>query len=727
MMCNRIDVENRNTVSVIGKKRLLHEHDVAVTESEDSVVLLVGDDATMRQLKRDFLQQVGFHVIEADDGQHAIELFEEFVPDIILLSVSVLGKSAYEICEVIRSMPHGHYLPILMLADPDNLDSVGRSYNVGATDFLLKPVNGEMLRYRLHYLLRSARNFELLQQSKKNNQTLIDGLPDTIVRLTLNGTVVSYKNGEDASLLLSRVDAVGRRLDELLPPHLAAELVKLVVQVVKTGELAYKEFSLSSAKEKAHYEGRMVRANDYEAVCFFRNITQRKAGEEEIRQLAYYDSLTGLPNRSYFYDWVNSRLESTSVERGSLSVFVLELDNFKHINDTLGHAIGDALLKRVTARTNSAVDKVCEQQADCHDDCETLVSRFGSDEFVVVFSSSHKIIPVDYIVEALHREFSHSVVLLGHEIYITAGIGAASFPADAQDLNALLRNADAALSYSKRLGQNRFCVYSKDMNVRSIERLTLENSLRKALDAKEFFLCYQPQVDLKTGHIVGLEALVRWRHKTLGIISPEVFIPIAESTGLIVSIGEWVLSEACQQMKMLLDLGYDLSRMAVNLSTAQFHRSELVCMIKNALNGAQLNASYLELELTETAVMHNAENSISMLYQIREEGMSLSVDDFGTGYSSLSYLKRFPLDELKIDQSFVKDIESDVDDAAITLAIIAMAHSLKLKVIAEGVETHAQLQILKNHGCDEGQGYLFSYPLLADELEAVLKRKSLLP
>ncbi|MBV1874226.1 MAG: diguanylate cyclase, partial [Gammaproteobacteria bacterium] len=350
---------------------------MAITEFEDSVVLLVEDDATIRQLMRDFLQQMGFHVIEADDGQHAIELFEEFVPDIILLSVSVSGKSACEVCEVVRSMSHGHYLPILMLAGSDNLDFVGRSYDVGATDFLIKPVNWEMLGYRLHYMLRSARNFELLQQSKKNNQTLIDGLPDTIVRLTLNGTVLSYKKGEDASMLLSRVDAVGRRLDELLPPHLAAEFVKLIVQVVKTGELAYKEFSLSSAKKKAHYEGRMVKANDYEVVCFFRNITQRKADEEEIRQLAYYDTLTGLPNRSYFYDWVNSRFESTSVETGSLSVFVLELDNFKHINDTLGHAIGDALLRRVTARIKSAVDKVCEQQADCHDDSETLVSRFG--------------------------------------------------------------------------------------------------------------------------------------------------------------------------------------------------------------------------------------------------------------------------------------------------------------------------------------------------------------
>ena len=249
----------------------------------------------------------------------------------------MLGESAYEICEVIRSMPHGHYLPILMLSDSENLDFVGRSYNVGSTDFLLKRVNWEILGYRLYYMLRSARNFERLQQSKKNNQALIDGVPDTIVRLTLNGTVLSYKKGEDASMLLSRMDAVGRRLYELLPPHLAAELVELVAQVVNTGELAYKEFSLSSAKEKAHYEGRMVRANDYEVVCFFRNITQRKAGEEEIRQLAYYDSLTGLPNRSYFYDWVNSRLESTSVETGSLSVFVLELDNFKHINDTLGH------------------------------------------------------------------------------------------------------------------------------------------------------------------------------------------------------------------------------------------------------------------------------------------------------------------------------------------------------------------------------------------------------
>ncbi|HEX4974649.1 MAG TPA: GGDEF domain-containing phosphodiesterase, partial [Pseudomonadales bacterium] len=322
------------------------------------------------------------------------------------------------------------------------------------------------------------------------------------------------------------------------------------------------------------------------------------------------------------------------------------------------------------------------------------------------------------------KEFSHAVTLSGHEIFITVSLGVASFPGDGKVLHTLIKNADTALHHSKRDGQNHFRIYSHQMNVRSLERLALENSLRKALLANEFFLCYQPQVNLNTGKIIGAEALIRWQHPEKGLIPPEGFIPMAESTGLINSIGHWVLLEACGQMKKWLDSGFPLKRMAVNLSSVQFQQVEFMKIIRDVLESSGLASSYLELELTETSVMRNADKSISMLHDVREEGVALAVDDFGTGYSSLSYLKRFPINALKIDRSFINDIEHNADDAAITYSIITMAHNLNLKVIAEGVETEGQLELLRRHRCDEAQGFLFGQAMRADDFIKLLAKQA---
>jgi len=704
-----------------------NQQDVLFTTDDDcrgAVVLVVDDDATMRFLIREVLQQASFQVIEAENGQQALDLFEQVIPDIVLMDVSMPGKDGYATCLEIRQMPHGRYLPILMATGFDDMVSVNRAYSAGATDFLIKPINWTVLGHRVRYMLRSARGLEQLRESQKNSQALIDGLPDTIVRISANGVVLDYKVGDDSSLRIDKESVVGHKIDTLLPPGLGKEINGLLVQVFKTSEPFTKEFTLKFEDKKYVYEGRFVKIGKYEIVCILRDITDRHKVEEEIRFLAYNDSLTLLPNRSFFNEWVNNRLDYLSSSSGYLSVFILDLDNFKQINDTLGHHIGDSLLKNVAIRLQQAIDIICDLDKDHSDDCEFLLSRFGSDEFAVVFSSNKKVIPVDSIAKQLKNEFGHAVILQGHEVFITVSIGVASYPADGNELHTLIKNADTALHHSKRNGQNHYSLYSHRMNARSLERLTLENSLRKALAANEFFLCYQPQVNLNTGKIIGAEALIRWQHPEKGIISPEGFIPMAENTGLINSIGEWVLLEACTQMKKWLDQGFSLKRMAINLSSVQFQQADFMKIIREVIASTGLLSSYIELELTETSVMRNAEKSISLLHDIREEGMALSVDDFGTGYSSLSYLKRFPINALKIDRSFIQDLQNNPDDAAITFSIIAMAHNLNLKVIAEGVENEEQLKLLRLHHCDEGQGFLFGHPLAADEFIKLLAKQA---
>lgn len=696
----------------------------AEDDCRDAVILIVDDDSTMRYLIREVLQQTGFQVIEAENGQQALDLFEQVIPDIVLMDVSMPGKDGYATCAEIRQLPQGQYVPILMATGFDDVASVNRAYRAGATDFLIKPINWVVLGYRVRYMLRAARSLEQLREAQKNNQALIDGLPDTIIRVSVNGEVLGFKAADQGHIFLAKEDTVGQRIEKILPLPLAKEINGLLAQVFKTGEKVTKEFTLKRKEKKYIYEGRFVKIDKHEIVCILRDITDRRRAEEEIRFLAYNDTLTQLPNRSFFNDWVKNRLDSLSASQGYLSVFILDLDNFKQINDTLGHHIGDSLLKNVALRLNQAINAVCEQHKDDSEGCEFLLSRFGSDEFAIVFSSTIQTIPVEFIAQQLQKEFSHAVTLSGHEIFITVSIGVASFPGDGKGLHTLIKNADTALHHSKRDGQNHFRIYSHQMNVRSLERLALENSLRKALLANEFFLCYQPQVSLSTGKIVGAEALIRWQHPEKGLIPPEGFIPMAESTGLINSIGHWVLLEACGQMKKWLDSGFPLKRMAVNLSSVQFQQVEFMKIIRDVLESSGLASSYLELELTETSVMRNADKSISMLHDVREEGVALAVDDFGTGYSSLSYLKRFPINALKIDRSFINDIEHNADDAAITYSIITMAHNLNLKVIAEGVETEGQLALLRRHRCDEAQGFLFGQAMRADEFIKLLAKQA---
>ncbi len=439
-------------------------------------------------------------------------------------------------------------------------------------------------------------------------------------------------------------------------------------------------------------------------VSVFSDISERKAAERRITHMAQHDFLTGLPNRMLLLDRMEQSLSLARRDRRKVAVMFLDLDRFKHINDMLGHVIGDKLLQELSGRLARAV-----RTGD-------TVSRLGGDEFVVMLPDIARAEEISGIAEKVLENVAGKCIIDGHEVEVTTSIGIAIFPDDGNDGYEMLQHADAAMYHAKQNGRNNYHFFTSDMNRRALERLLIERKLRRALERDEFALYYQPQIDLKSRRMVCVEALLRWNDAESGeMIPPARFIPITEENGMITSIGEWVLREACRHISARRNMGLPDIPVAVNLSMVQFRQKDLAKSVRSILDAHGVSPTLLELEITETAVMQDAETAISVLKDLKDMGVRLAMDDFGTGYSSLSYLRRLPIDRLKIDQSFVRDIAQDPDDAAIVSTIISMARSLKLNVLAEGVETDEQLSFLNRHGCDEGQGYYFSVPLPHDE------------
>jgi diguanylate cyclase (GGDEF)-like protein len=433
--------------------------------------------------------------------------------------------------------------------------------------------------------------------------------------------------------------------------------------------------------------------------------------EDKLNYLAYHDVLTGLPGRTLFHDRLVQAVTNAHRHGDKLGVLFIDLDHFKNINDSLGHHAGDMLLKQV-----AALFTACMREDD-------TVARLGGDEFVVILASMASVDEAWMVSQKILKLMTEPFNIEARELFVTCSIGIALYPKDGEDAKSLLQSADGALYLAKNKGRNNAQFCTAEMNAKALERLTLENELRQAINRQEFLLHYQPRVDMVSGEITGMEALVRWQHPVQGLLYPTEFIPVAEESGLIVPLGEWVLRTACEQNKAWQLAGLKPISIAVNLSARQFKQQDLVELVSRILQETELDPSYLELELTESMVMQNVEAAIITLNQFKAIGVKLSIDDFGIGYSSLNYLKHFPIDFLKIDQSFVRDITTNQDDAIIAKIIISMAHDLGLRVIAEGVEAEEQKSFLCLHRCDEMQGYFFSMPIPAEEFEILLKER----
>ncbi len=473
----------------------------------------------------------------------------------------------------------------------------------------------------------------------------------------------------------------------------------------KNGEIYPKWLSISAVKDK---EGRTIKY-----VSVFSDISSMKQTEEHLEYLAHYDSLTNLPNRVLFRDRLKQEMHRAVRNRYIMALMYLDLDRFKDINDTLGHFAGDQLLKKFSERVLNCLRK------------EDTVARLGGDEFAIILPEIGSGSGAALVAQKIISIMSGSFMLERHEVFMTVSIGITLFPLDGDDIDTMLRNADMAMYLAKEQGNNKFQFYDRSMNDKTLERLSLETNLRHALAFEEFVLHYQPQVDLITGRIIGMEALIR-RKETDWLVPPSRFIPLAEETGLIVPICEWTLTKACRQSKLWQEEGLQPLRLAVNVTAGQFYQKKLIKTVEDVLKETGLNPQFLELELTERIILRDARAAIEMMHQLKDIGVYLSIDDFGTGYSSLSYLKQFPIDKLKIDISFVRDVMKDPNSASIAKAIIALAHNLNLKAIAEGVETENQLLFMLENQCDEIQGFYFSVPLPEESFkEMVLSGKHL--
>lgn len=684
------------------------------------LILVVDDEPVMRVLARESLEQFGFKVEEAENGAEALEVFAERKPDLVLMDVKMPVLDGFATCERLRASAAGRFTPVLMMTGLDDVEAIETSYRVGATDFINKPINWVILGHRVEYMLRASRFAEELRNSEAklaNAQRIANlgyweldfstgemGFSDEILR------ILSVREDEFEPTLQGLIDQIH---PEDRP--MVEEFGRAIEQRRDSPEIEFRILAADGSARSVAQQVEIVRDESGEAVSAvgtLQDISERRSAEEKIRLLAHYDTLTGLPNRELFTERLELALAQSKRHDRMTGILFFDLDRFKRVNETLGHHSGDLLLCEVAARLVRCVRATDVMSRAVGSEVNQLISRFGGDEFVILLSELTKIEDAATIARRLQAELKEPFEIAGQTIFTSASMGIAIYPYDGDSVDTLIKNADTAMSAAKDQGGDTYRYYTQSMNNKALERLALETNLRRALDEDAFELYYQPQVEFSTGRVIGAEALVRWNHPERGLVPPNEFISLAEENGLIMPIGQWVLADACRQAKVWHDAGHDSLRVAINLSSRQFERWDFIGTVARVLEDSRVAPPLIDLELTESALMRE-DDTAKALAALKEFGVRLSVDDFGTGYSSLSYLMRFPLDALKIDRCFLHGVPYDTDQVAIVDAIMALARSLKLDVVAEGIENEAQLAFLHKRGCRQGQGYLFGKPMNA--------------
>ena len=607
------------------------------------------------------------------------------------------------------------------MSGTDDESLAGQALQEGAQDYLVKGhIEPHMLLRALRYAVERKIMEEALFVEKETAQVTLNCIGDAVICTDIAGNITFLNIVAERITGWARQEAAGRPMTEAFrildatsratipnPMEMAVGNDRTVHLPLNCVLIRRDEFEIPIEDSVSPIHDREGRATG--AVIVFRDVSAARAMTLQLAHSAEHDFLTGLPNRMLLNDRVNQAITLAPRHSKKVAVLFLDLDGFKHINDSLGHPIGDKLLQSIAKRL-----------VDCVRSSDT-VSRPGGDEFVVLLSevgqSEDPAITATRLLHAVAE--AHSIDQ--HDLHITTSIGVSVYPEDGMNAETLIKNADTAMYQAKENGRQSYQFFKAAMNVRAVKRQSIEGNLRRALERREFALHYQPKINLKTGIISGAEALLRWTHPNQGAISPADFIPVAEDSGLILPIGRWVLQEACKQARAWVEAGLPLATMAVNISAMEFRDDNFLASVFATLSDTGLDPKCLELELTESVLMKRAESAASVLQTLRARGVQIAVDDFGTGYSSLSYLRKFPIDALKIDQSFVRQIMAAPDDTTIVTAIISMGRSLKLRVVAEGVETQGELAFLQTHLCDEAQGYYFSRPVVARQFAGLLR------
>jgi len=689
--------------------------------------LVVDDDHVMRMLEQETLAQFRFEVATAEDGEQALAYLEVAPPDLMLLDVDMPGLDGFEVCRRVRQRWDANDLPVIMVTGMDDLDSINRAYESGANDFIAKPINWPILGHRARYILRAAQAARSLRDLEQSQAAMVRAIPDMIFLFSRDGCYLDYKEGYGTAPFVPPEEFIGRNVTEVLPADVADVLQQSIKRALDKGDLQSAVYKLPMGDGVHHYEARIAPIGSDKVVAVVRDITLQKLNEEKIRRLAYFDTLTGMPNRQHFIERLDHELLRARAEKRRLALLFLDLDGFKRINDTLGHSTGDYLLQAVADRLKQKLRAGDIVSRPALDNTTLHFARLGGDEFTIVLPDIEEVGVVRQIAQRVQSVLSLPFTIGADEITVTSSIGVAIFPDDGEDAAALLKHADTAMYHAKDQGRNNWQMYDKALTDKAMARMSLENDIRKGLEREEFLLFYQPQVLTGDGRIVGMEALIRWQHPERGLVSPADFIPVAEESGLILPMGEWVIRTACRQVEAWRAAGLDTPRVAVNLSARQLRAADFIARVTAIIAETGIGADLLELELTESILMDSELQRIEGLHQLRALGVHFSIDDFGTGYSSLAYVKRFPIGMLKIDQSFVRGLPHSANDAGITTAIIAMARSLDLEVIAEGVETREQRAFLQSAQCGKLQGYLFSPPVPPEKMERLLRAARIEP
>jgi len=698
-------------------------------------ILIVDDQDVNLRLLEHLLGSGGYSAISSTlDARAVAGLHQRHQFDLIILDLVMPGMSGYDVMDALRPLELEGYLPVLVIAaDPD---AKLAALEAGARDFISKPFDALEVLTRIRNMLevrllhRAARHYNTLLERTVGQRTAelqrfrgaMDATTDAIFLVDVLGmTLVDVNDGACRLLGYARAELLALAPGTLLPPPPAPPLAALpggaahLATEVTECELLRRDLSPVPVELGWHWYAQAPVAGGHATgglllIAVARDISERRQAQERLKHLAHYDGLTGLPNRSLFYQTLAQAVELAQEKSWRIVVLFIALDRFKSINDTLGAALGDELLRQFS---NRLVE--CVRLRD-------TVGRLGNDEFALILTMSRNqqeaVAVANQVREALRAPFD----LRGHAATLTASIGIAMYPDDATDPETLIKYANTAMGGAKQAGRDGYRFFTAGMNVQVLARLDLELALRHALEHEQFILYYQPKVDLRTGRISGVEALLRWRRPGYGLVAPAEFVPVLEDTGLIVRVGAWVIQAACRQIAEWRDSEVGPVRVAVNVSSRQFAEGDLEGEVTRALAQYGVAAELLELELTETALMSNAERTIVVLGKLKKIGVKVAIDDFGTGYSSLAYLQRFPIDKLKIDIAFIREVTNNPQDAAIARTIIELAHSLDLQVIAEGVETREQLAFLTDNGCDQVQGFLFCRPLPANELEPLLRQ-----
>ena len=679
---------------------------------EKAVILIIDDDRNMGKSLADIFRVKGFEALAAGSGADGLALLRQQFINVALIDLGLPDIAGLDVLE--RMKESSPATEAIILTGQATVDSAIEAANRGAYSYLLKPYDVELLLLHLKRALEKQRTEEALRLRQRAIEASSNGI--TIVDITLPDNQIVYANPAFEQITgYSSLEAAGRNprfLSRGDGEQVGLEEMRAALREQREGHAVLRNYRKDGTLFWNSLSVAPVRDDGGKVTHFvgiINDITEQKRYEEQLEYQANYDELTDLPNRNLLTNLISQSARYAHRYRREMAVLFIDLDYFKLVNDSLGRSVGDRLLKAMAERL-----RACVRAAD-------MVARHGGDEFVVVLTNLERSENVALVAQKIRESLHLPILIEGQEFVISCSIGISIYPKDGNDAQALLNNADAAMFRAKEQGRNNSQFYTSEMNARSLARMIMEKHLRRALENGELAVHYQPQVDLVSGRVNGMEALLRWRNPELGIVSPAAFIPLAEETGLIGPIFDWVLEVACAQNRAWQEAGLPALTLAVNVSPVQFRDPDLCASVDRIVRKTGLAPNCLELEIIESMLMHDVESAMLIMRELKQLGIRLAMDDFGTGYSSLSYLKRFPFDKLKIDISFVREVTTDPESAAIARSIIAMGHNLNLRVIAEGIETAGQLAYLRSHGCDEMQGFLFSRALPAVEFEELLR------